>query len=113
MSPPLVVTEELYLEICSRLRLAFPDAHLVANTRLDPEFVYGQACRVTDMSNGYVWTGSRSHPQEGLASEGHVQSDSTQMDFFNPGADPARIQTMCPPEIIVKLSLNPMVRTEV
>jgi biotin synthase-like enzyme len=106
VTPPLTVTEELYLEICARLRIAFPDSHLVANTRLNPQFVYGQVARITDMSNGYVWTGSRSHPQRELALAGHVQSDSTQMDFYNPGADPASIQALCPPGITVGLGLR-------
>lgn len=101
--PPLTVTPELYLEIIARLRQAFPDAHLVANTRLDPAFIYGRASRITDMSNGYVWTGSRSHPEKELAAPGHVRSDSTQMDFFNPGSRPEEIQHMCPDDITVSL----------
>ena len=103
--PPLSVSQELYLEICGRLRIAFPDSHLVANTRLDPRFVYGQASTITDMSNGYVWTGSRSHPQDDLASPGHVQSASTQMNFFNPGETRMQIQAMCPAQITAGFDL--------
>jgi hypothetical protein len=110
--PPLRVTQELYLEIIGRLRHAFPTSRLVANTRLDPAFVYGRAARITDMSNGYVWTGSRSHPEKELAAAGHVSSDSTQMDFFNPGASPEEIQRMCPEGITVRLDL-PTPRTAI
>jgi hypothetical protein len=105
ISPPLIITEDTYLEICSNLRLAFPDAHLVANTRLDPKFVYGEVSRVTDTCNGYVWTGSLSHPKDGLATAGHVQSSGSQMDFFNPGSRPETIQQMCPPGITVQMEL--------
>ena len=103
VAPPLTVDLELYLTICARLRIAFPTAHLVANTRLDPTFVYGQVSTVNDMCNGYVWTGARSHPEQELAVNGHVKSDSTQMDFYNPGADPVAIQRLCPPGITVTL----------
>jgi 2-iminoacetate synthase len=106
VEPPMHVSEELYLEICAHLRLAFPNAHLVANTRLDPRFVYGKAARITDMSNGYVWTGSVSHPKEQLAEQGRVQSESTQMDFFNPGADLPTIQSMCAEDISVKAAFD-------
>jgi len=108
--PSLTVTKELYLEICGRLRMAFPTSHLVANTRMDPVFVYGQAARITDMSNGYVWTGARSHPDKELAVAGHVRSDSTQMDFFNPGSSPADIQRLCPDDITVRLDLDSSTR---
>jgi biotin synthase-like enzyme len=103
--PPLIVTEAQYREICANLRLAFPDSHLVANTRLAPEFVYGEISKITDTCNGYVWTGSLSHPKEELAKPGHVQSASSQMDFFNPGSRPDIIQKMCPSDISVQLSL--------
>jgi 2-iminoacetate synthase len=105
IEPPMVVSQELYQRICGELRLAFPNSHLVANTRLDPTFVYGQISRITDMSNGYVWTGSVSHPRQRLADDGHVKSDSAQMDFYNPGADPDVIQQMCPDDIVVRLDL--------
>jgi hypothetical protein len=62
------------------------------------------------MSNGYVWTGSRSHPDKELAGAGRVRSDSTQMDFFNPGASPAEIQRMCPDDITVRLDLDSSAR---
>lgn len=106
INPPLTVSLDLYLEICAHLRLAFPDAHLVANTRLDPGFVYGQVSEITDMCNGYVWTGARSHPTQQLVSIGHVKSDTTQMNFYNPGADPAAIQEICPPGVTIDLSFN-------
>lgn len=106
IDPPLTVSVQLYLEICAHLRLAFPDAHLVANTRLDPGFVYGQVSEITDMCNGYVWTGARSHPTEQLVSTGHFKSDTTQMNFHNPGADPAAIQRLCPPGVTVDLSFD-------
>lgn len=105
VAPPLSVDLELYLTICARLRVAFPTAHLVANTRLDPTFVYGEVSAVNDMCNGYVWTGAKSHPERDLAADGHVKSDSTQMDFYNPGADPTAIQQLCPPDITVRLDL--------
>ncbi|HLL65624.1 MAG TPA: radical SAM protein [Micromonosporaceae bacterium] len=103
--PPLGVSQDLYLEICARLRIAFPDSHLVANTRLEPGFVYGKASTITDMSNGYVWTGSRSHPKAELASAGHVRSASTQMNFFNPGETREQVQSMCPPHITATFDL--------
>jgi biotin synthase-like enzyme len=106
INPPLTISLDLYLEICAHLRLAFPDAHLVANTRLDPNFVYGQVSKITDMCNGYVWTGARSHPTQQLVSIGHVKSDTTQMNFYNPGADPATIQQVCPPGVTVDLSFD-------
>lgn len=99
------MTESRYLEICAHLRLAFPDAHLVANTRLDPKFVYGNVSRITDMCNGYVWTGSLSHPKDELAPVGHVRSAATQMDFFNPGSLPGGIQELCPDDVLVELAL--------
>lgn len=104
-APPLRVGLELYLDIVARLRLAFPSSRLVANTRLDPSFVYGRVSTVADMCNGYVWTGSRSHPKAALAAPGHVASDETQMNFFNPGAEPERIQALCPDGIEVRLEL--------
>ncbi|GAA2268199.1 hypothetical protein GCM10010145_48400 [Streptomyces ruber] len=106
VTPPLTVDPELYLTICCELRLAFPTARLVANTRLDPTFVYGQVSAVNDMCNGYVWTGSRSHPERELAQDGHVRHDGTQMDFHNPGADPEAIQRLCPQDITVRLDLR-------
>lgn len=105
VSPPLIITANIYLEICVNLRLAFPDAYLVANTRLDPNFVYGEVSKVTDTCNGYVWCGAPSHPKDGLAKSGHVQTASNQMDFFNPGARPEDIQKMCPPEITLQMEL--------
>jgi hypothetical protein len=103
VEPPLAVSPELYLEICSRLRLAFPMSHLVANTRIDPHFVYGQVSAINDMCNGYVWTGARSHPKATFAREGHVTSDQTQMNFFNPGVAAEGIQALCPENIRVSL----------
>lgn len=104
LEPPLSVSTNLYRDICANLRMAFPSAHLVANTRLAPEFVYGEISSIADMCNGYVWTGARSHPDEQLVSVGQVMSDETQMNFFNPGADPQAIQALCPPDIHVELS---------
>ncbi|SCL30779.1 hypothetical protein [Micromonospora inyonensis] len=106
IDPPLTISLDLYLEICAHLRLAFPDAHLVANTRLDPDFVYGKVSEITDMCNGYVWTGARSHPAEQLVSIGHIKSDTTQMNFHNPGADATAIQQICPPGVTVDLSFD-------
>jgi hypothetical protein len=111
VEPPLVVGTDLYLEICSNLRVAFPESHLVANTRLDPTYVYGTAARVTDMCNGYVWTGARSHDREMLEPARHVQSAETQMDFFNPGVDPSQIQQICPQDIEVQLTYGPPPRS--
>jgi hypothetical protein len=53
-----------------------------------------------------VWTGARSHPTQELVSIGHVKSDTTQMNFHNPGADPAAIQQLCPPGVTVDLSFD-------
>jgi biotin synthase-like enzyme len=106
IDPPLSVSPDLYLDICARLRLAFPDSHLVANTRLDPGFVYGRVSEIADMCNGYVWTGARSHPSQQLVPVGHVKSDTTQMNFYNPGADPATIQRICPPGVTVDLNFR-------
>lgn len=105
IAPPLIITEATYLEICANLRLAFPDSHLVANTRLAPEFVYGTISRITDTCNGYVWCGSLSHPKDEFAHSGHVRSASNQMDFHNPGSLPGVIQKMCPPDIRIQMEL--------
>lgn len=105
VNPPLTVGLELYRTICSRLRVAFPESRLVANTRLDPSFVYGEISAINDMCNGYVWTGAKSHPENELAKDGHVKSDATQMDFYNPGISPEAIQGMCPEDIKVRLDL--------
>ncbi|UWP86502.1 radical SAM protein [Dactylosporangium fulvum] len=105
LTPPLNVDEPLYLEIIARLRIAFAEAHLVGNTRLDPGFVYGHASEIVDMCNGYVYAGSREHPSEGLAGAGHIATNGVQMDFFNPGAKLGDIQWLCPPTIRVGSSL--------
>ncbi|WGM18771.1 radical SAM protein [Paenarthrobacter sp. OM7] len=103
VTPPFRVGPELYLEIISRLRLAFPESHLVGNTRLHPEFIYGQAAKIVNMCNGYVWTGSRSHTKTGLMPKGHFATDSIQMDFYNPGTSLTEIQELCAPGIVAEL----------
>jgi biotin synthase-like enzyme len=105
VDPPLRIGTDLYQEIVANLRMAFPTAHLVGNTRLDPKFVYGEVSRIADMCNGYVWTGARSHPRAELAAAGHVRSESTQMDFHNPGISPEGIRKLCPDSIDVSLNL--------
>lgn len=107
VTPPFHVSKDLYLEICSNLRVHFPTAHLVANTRLDPAYVYGNVSRITDMCNGYVWTGARSHDSKALERARHVRSEETQMDFFNPGVDPSHIQAICAQDIEVQLAYEP------
>lgn len=101
VTPPLRIDTGLYLEICARLRLAFPETRLVANTRLDPSFVYGEVSEIADTCNGYVWTGARSHPELSLAPTGHVHNDSTQMEFFNPGLSLQDIEALCPDQMTV------------
>lgn len=107
VTPPFSVSTDAYSEICANLRVAFPTSHLVANTRVDPTYVYGNIALMTDMCNGYVWTGARSHDPGALEPARNVRSAETQMDFFNPGVDPSHIQQICHPDIEVRLTYEP------
>ena len=102
-TPARVITPDDYLEIISELRLAFPNAHLVGNTRLDPTFIYSNASKIFDMCNGYVWSGSRSHPMHSFAKTGHIKSFGTQMNFFNPGVSKDELQELCGDHVDVHL----------
>jgi biotin synthase-like enzyme len=104
VDPPLRVTEQLYQEIVANLRLAFPHARLVANTRLDPAFVYGEISQIADMCNGYVWTSARTHPSADMATQGLIESPHSQMNFYNPGESVQDIQAYCPADIEVVTS---------